>query len=101
MPNPALERVVRKAIVFTCGECGEFLAIDREHGRVHQRPCPDCGGELGLIATGASNWVGDATWYRCKDCDAPFMNARGELSDDVERLGFEEFGRFDIQKRLS
>ncbi len=101
MSNPALDRVVRQAAQFTCGECGEFLALDQEHGRTHQKPCPDCDGELRLIATGVRSWVGDASWYRCRDCEAPFMYARGELSDDVERPGFEEFGHFDVHPRTS
>ena len=86
-------RIVKKSLVFTCDECGELWVRDREHGVVVSTACLDCSSDLLLIAIGLGDWVGDATWYRCSGCEAVFMKARGEYSHDVEREGFQKYGR--------
>jgi len=83
---------IRAGVKFDCPKCGLLLKDDKEHATLLSKSCPDCKGDLKLVATAAVHTlVGDAKWFRCMSCKALFMLRRNEMVPTKPRSGFSEF----------
>ncbi len=84
--------VIRAGAKFDCPKCGLLLKDDLEHSTVLSKSCPECIGDLKLVATAAfPSLTGDAKWFRCLSCKALFMWRRKEMVPTKPRSGFNEF----------
>jgi len=91
-----MPRAYRSGVRFSCNECGKLLKDCTKHAPVIKKACPDCAGNLKLVAVGEEAWmVGDAIWFRCVKCKALYMRRRGELVPAGHpRTGFKSFTEF-------
>lgn len=81
--------------MFNCPKCGLLLKDDGEHTTVLSKSCPECKGDLKLVATAAiASLVGDAKWFRCLSCKSLIMQRRNEIVPTKPRSGFKEFTEF-------
>ena len=91
----AKKAVIRAGVKFDCPKCELLLKDDREHETLLPKLCPECNGDLKLVATAAvASLVGDAKWFRCLSCKLLLMQRRNEMVATSPRSGFKEFTEF-------